>query len=91
MTYFVKFNQNYGYIINYNMTPKKKVYKYLFKVFYRQINRKKYELQILQYNIYYNNIPAMQNTLFLAKIEHKKKKQLAVNIDSTPIAKFIYT
>lgn len=33
----------------------------------------------------------MQNTIFLAKIGHEKKKQLAINIDDMYIAKVIYT
>lgn len=35
------------------------VYKYLLKAFYKRINKKEYESQILQHNIRHTNILAM--------------------------------
>ena len=50
MIYFVKSIQKYGSAINYNIIYNKIAYKYFLKVFYEQINKKKYESQILKYN-----------------------------------------
>ena len=51
-------------------------HKYLFKAFYRKTNKKKYKSQILEYNIYYTNIIAMQDSILITKIpiESVKKK-----------------
>ena len=55
-------------------------HKYLFKVFYKKTYKKEYKSQILEYNIYYINIIAIYNTIFIAKIlvESAKKKELVV-------------
>ena len=42
--YFVKYIQNYGSTINYDMANSKVAYKYLFKVFYGRTNKKEYKL-----------------------------------------------
>lgn len=62
-------------------------HKYLFKVFYGQTNKKKYELQILEYNIYYTNIITMQDAILIAKIPigSTKKKEIVVNIPDIEI------
>lgn len=59
------------------MAYNKKAYKYPFKFFYTQTKKKKHKLQILKYNIYYTNIIAMQNTIFIDKVlvESTKKKK----------------
>lgn len=64
------------------MVYSKIAYKYLFKVFYRKTNKKKYKLQILEHNIRYTNIIAMQNTIFIVKIlvGSAKKKKLILDM-----------
>ena len=44
------------------------MHKYLLKAFYGKTNKKKYESQILKYNIYYTNIIAMQDAILIAKV-----------------------
>ena len=70
------------------MVYSKIAYKYLFKVFYTKKNKKKYKSQILEHNIRYTNIIAMQNTIFIVKIlvRSAKKKKLIfdmLNIEVT--------
>ena len=48
---FIKYIWDYGSIINYNTTLNKIAHKYSFQAFYRWINKKKYKLSILEYNI----------------------------------------
>lgn len=43
MTYFVKYIQDYDSAINYDIANSKIVYKYFFKAFYRQINKKEFK------------------------------------------------
>lgn len=50
------------------MTNSEKVYKYLFKAFYRKILKKKYKSQILKYNIGHTDVIAMQNAILMGKI-----------------------
>lgn len=84
MTHFVKCIQDYSRAINYNMTHNEVVHKHFLKAFYRETKKKRYESQILQYNIYHTNILAIEDTNFLAKAKYRKKKQFAVDIDSMP-------
>lgn len=53
-------------------------YKYFYKAFYGKINKKKNELQIINYNIRYTNVIALQDTIIIAKIlvKNAKKKSL---------------
>lgn len=64
------------------MAYSKVIYKYLFKDFYRLTNKKKYKLQILEHNIYYINIIAMQNIILIAKslISNTKKSLLLIRL-----------
>lgn len=65
--HFVKYIYKYRNAINYDTVYSKTAYKYLFKVFYKGENKKEYELQILQYNIYHINILAINNTVIVIK------------------------
>lgn len=66
------------------------VYKYFLKTFYNKINKKKYNLQIWQYNIWHTNIIAIKIVIILAKKSKDKEKPLAIkNIDKIAIAKII--
>lgn len=44
------------------------VHKYFFNMFYNKINKKKYKLQIWQYNICYTNIIKIKNEIILEKM-----------------------
>ena len=57
--HFVQYIWDYGSAINYDTAHSKTVYKYFLKAFYRNTNKKEYELQILEYNIRYTNVIAM--------------------------------
>ena len=59
---------DFNSVINDNMAHSKVANKYLFKAFYRKINKIKYELEILKHNIRYINIIAMKNMILIAKI-----------------------
>lgn len=62
------------------------MYKYFFKVFYNKINKKEYNLQIWQYNIYYTNIIIIKDVIILEKT--KKKEKLSIDIaDITTLVK----
>lgn len=62
--YFVKCIWHYRSAINNNMAYNKAVYKYFFKVLYKQTNKKKHKLQI----ILHINVIAMQNAILIAKV-----------------------
>lgn len=47
LNYNIKYICKYDSIVNYNIVHNKVIYKYFLKAFYRRINKKKYELQIL--------------------------------------------
>lgn len=68
ITHFIKCIENYINPINYNIIYSKLANKYFFKTFYREINKKKYKLQILIHNIYSINIIIMQNFILITKI-----------------------
>lgn len=93
ITYFDKCILDYKSIINYDMTNSKVVHKYLFKAFYRRINKKKYDLQILIHNIRHINIISMQDIILIAKVLDKndKKKQLFVNMPNVKIMQIYNT
>lgn len=83
MTYFVKYIQDYENAINHDITNSKAAYKYLFKVFYRRTNKKKFKLQILKYNIHHTNVIAIENAIFITKVPvrgTKEKKLLLIRL-----------
>lgn len=51
MTNIIKYIENHKSMINYDMEYSKAAYKYVFKVFYKQANKKDYKSQILILNI----------------------------------------
>lgn len=59
MVHFVKYIQDYGSALNYDIAQNKIVHKHFFRAFYRRTNKKKYKLQVLKYNILHTNILAM--------------------------------
>ena len=82
MTHFVQYIWDYSNAINYNTAYSEAAHKYLLTTFYGRTNKKKYESQILEYNIRHTNIIAMQGTTLIAKlpIGSAKEKELVVNI-----------
>lgn len=56
------------------MTHNKVADKYLFKAFYKQTNKKEYELQISKHNIYHTNVIALQDIILIAKISDRNVK-----------------
>ena len=78
MTHYIKYIQDYESAINYDIAYSKAAHKYLFKAFYGQINKKKYELQILKHNIRHTNVIIMQDAILMAKIldGNTKKKTI---------------
>lgn len=66
--YFIQYIRDYGSVVNYNTIYSKPVHKYFLIAFYNKTNKKMYNLQILQYNIYYINITIMKNIIILEKI-----------------------
>lgn len=69
----------------------KTVYKYSLNTFYKRINKKKYELQILEANIYYTNIILMQNIILITKVlvRSTKKKSLILSYLMKRLYEFI--
>ena len=61
------------------------MHKYLFKAFYNQTNKKKYELQIWQYNMRHINIIAIKKVIILKKT--REKTLLKSPMDITVLAK----
>lgn len=62
------------------------MYKYLFKLFNNKINKKKYNLQIWQYNTNYTIIIILKDVIILEKIRGKKKLSRGI-IDIIMLAK----
>ncbi len=63
------------------------MYKYFLKAFYNRTNKKKYDSQIQQYNIYYRNTIVIKNVIVVVKKSRENKKLLVMkNIDKTAIA-----
>ena len=57
------------------MAYSKKAHKYLFKAFYGRTKNKKYELQILKYNIHHTNVIAMQDIILISKVLVRSAKK----------------
>lgn len=93
MTYFIQCIQDYGSKINYDKANSKIVYKYLFKAFYKKINKKKYESEILEYNICHTNVIAIQNVILIAKIPVRsvKKKEFVIDTFDAEITRVCST
>lgn len=53
------------------------MHKYLLKVFYNR-TKKKYNLQIWQYNVYYIYIIAIKDPIFLEKAKEKEKLSMDI-------------
>lgn len=60
-------------MINYNIIYSKIMHQNFFKVFYNKLNKKRYNLQIQQYNIYYNNTVIIKDIIILKKVKKKEK------------------
>ena len=83
MTHSTKCIKNYKSAINYNTAYSKVAYKYFLKAFYGQINKMKYELQILQHNIRHINVIAMQDAILKAKIPVVSSKNKEIVVDTS--------
>ena len=79
--YFLQCIQDYGSAINYDTKYSETVYKYFLKAFYGRTNKKKYESQILEYNIHHTNLITIQNAILIARVPvgSVKKKELVVD------------
>lgn len=60
-------------MINYNIAYSKTAYKFQLKTFYNRTNKKKYDLQIRKYNVYYTNRIIIKNLIITKKAGEKKK------------------
>lgn len=63
------------------MTYSEIMYKHLLKTFYERTNKKEYKSQILEDNICYINVIAIQDAILRIKVllRNIKKKELIVN------------
>ncbi len=84
ISHFVQYIWNYGSVLNYNIAYSKAVHKYLLKTFYNRINKKEYDLQIRQHNVYNTNIIAIKDVILV--VERGKELLAMENIDKTAIA-----
>lgn len=75
ITHFVKRIRDYKNVINFDMAYNNTAYQYFVKTFYRRINKKKYKLQNLKHNIYYNNIIVIQNIILMAKVLNESTRK----------------
>lgn len=64
---FAQCIRDYSSAVNYNTTHCKIAHKYLLKAFYNITNKKKYNAQIRQNNIYYINIITIKDVIILEK------------------------
>ena len=62
--------------MNYNIDYSKAAHKYPSKSFYNKTNKKKYDTQSRQYNVYYTNIIAIKNVIISKKA--RTKRQLVI-------------
>lgn len=79
---FVQFIQDYDSAVNYIIAHSKVMHKYFFKVFYNKTNKKKYNLQIRQYNVRHTSIIAIRDVIISEK-NRKRKKLLGGITDIT--------
>ena len=64
------------------------MYKYLLKAFYNKTNKKEYNLQIQQYNIYHINIIATKNVIIVTKKGRENRRPMVIeNTNKTAKAK----
>ena len=89
MTNFVQYIRNYNSTINYDTAHNEVAYKYFLKTFYGRINKKEYELQILEYNIRHTNVIAMQDVILIAKIPvgNTTKKELVIDMPDVEVTR----
>ena len=85
MIHFIWCIWGYGSAINYDIVHSETAYKYLLKAFYGRINKKKYKSQILEHNIHYNNVIAIQDALLIAKLSVKNAKIKEFVIDTPDV------
>lgn len=79
-SHFIQYIQNYSSIVHNNIVYKKVAHKYFLKVLDNKIDKKEYNLQIWQHNVYYINIITMKNLIILEKVK-KIEKLLETVID----------
>lgn len=53
---------------------------YFFKAFYNKMNKKMYNLQISQYNMYYTNVVVIKDVIILKKARRKEKLSKLISI-----------
>ena len=72
ISHFVQYIWDYGSAVNYNTAYNKAAHKYLLRVFYNRMNKKEYNLQIWQYNVWHTNIIAMKDVIIEEKAREKE-------------------
>lgn len=76
-------------MVNYNIAHSKMAHKYLFKVFYNKINKKKYNFQIWLYSIRHTDIIVIKDIIILEKT--REKEELSGSIaDKTMLTKVVW-
>ena len=71
ISHLVYYIWDYGSAVHYNTAHSKVMYKNFLKTFYNRTNKKKYKLQIWQYNVWYINIIAIKNVIISEKTREK--------------------
>lgn len=74
-------------MINNNIAHSETAHKYLLKVFYNKINKKRYNIQIWQYNICHTNVIAIKNIIKAAKKGRKTQKPSVKKVNRAVIVK----
>ena len=81
MIYFVQCIWNYSSTINYDIRYIEIVHKYFYKIFYKKTNKKKYDLQNLEYIICHIKIMTLQDAILIAKVlVRSAKKNLNIKV-----------
>ena len=78
LSHFIQCIWDYSNVVNYDTAYSKAAYKYLFKTFYNQTNKKGYNLQIWQYNVCHINIIVIKNVIIIEKTGEKKELSKAI-------------
>ena len=80
-SHFVQCIWDYSSAVNYDTAHSKAAHKYLFKAFYNRTNKKKYDVQIRQYNVRHTNVIAMKDVVISQKAWEKEGQLVIKNVD----------
>ena len=87
VTHFAQYIQDYSSTVNYDTAYNKAAHKYFLKVFYNKTNKKEYNVQIWQYNVYYTKIIAIKNVIISKRALEKEGQLVVKNADKIVLAK----